>query len=245
MTGYYHATRAPRYSVLFALPLLVLYEVLAATLAQPGQGELRNAADVILRAAFTTAAGPYGQTVFMGAVIGLGAWLVVRDMRATRDRLRPGYFAAMFAESTFLGLIFGFVIGMLTIRLLGPLQALALSPIAGEPWATRLMLSLGAGLYEELFFRVLLVTALVLVGQRVLKLSAGWSIGMAVVASALIFSAFHYIGPYGDALELQSFTFRALAGLAFSGLYVTRGFGITAWTHALYDVYVLRVLASG
>jgi hypothetical protein len=29
-----------------------------------------------------------------------------------------------------------------------------------------------------------------------------------------------------------------VAGLLFSGLYVLRGFGITAWTHALYDVFL-------
>ena len=55
---------------------------------------------------------------------------------------------------------------------------------------------------------------------------------------ALIFSAFHYIGPYGDRLELGSFTFRTIAGVLFSGLYLLRGFGITAWTHALYDVFL-------
>jgi len=58
----------------------------------------------------------------------------------------------------------------------------------------------------------------------------------AVCLGALIFSAFHYIGPYGEPLELGSFTFRTVAGLLFSGLYVLRGFGITSWTHALYDV---------
>jgi hypothetical protein len=58
------------------------------------------------------------------------------------------------------------------------------------------------------------------------------------VAGALIFSGFHYIGQYGDAFALSTFTFRAIAGLVFSGLYLTRGFGITAWTHALYDVFL-------
>ena len=58
------------------------------------------------------------------------------------------------------------------------------------------------------------------------------------VLGALIFSAFHYIGPYGEPLELGSFTFRTVAGFLFSGLYVLRGFGITAWTHALYDVFL-------
>jgi hypothetical protein len=59
------------------------------------------------------------------------------------------------------------------------------------------------------------------------------------VLGALVFSGFHYVGQYADALTLQSFTFRALAGVAFSALYLVRGFGITAWTHALYDVAVL------
>ena len=62
---------------------------------------------------------------------------------------------------------------------------------------------------------------------------------LAVVAGAVIFSAFHYIGPFGDPFDLQSFTFRMLSGLAFSGLFVLRGFGVTAWTHALYDSFLL------
>ncbi|HEV8178644.1 MAG TPA: hypothetical protein VGP44_13290, partial [Gemmatimonadales bacterium] len=60
----------------------------------------------------------------------------------------------------------------------------------------------------------------------------------AVASGALIFSAFHYVGPYGDRFELGSFTFRAVAGVLFSGLYLLRGFGITAWTHALYDIFL-------
>jgi uncharacterized protein len=59
------------------------------------------------------------------------------------------------------------------------------------------------------------------------------------ILAALVFSAFHYVGPYGDPLRLGSFTFRFLAGLALSGLYVLRGFGVTAWTHALYNVFLL------
>ena len=57
-----------------------------------------------------------------------------------------------------------------------------------------------------------------------------------MIVGALVFSAFHYIGPYGDRLDLASFTFRAVAGVLFSALYLLRGFGITAWTHAIYDV---------
>src|SRR5439155_584890 len=63
----------------------------------------------------------------------------------------------------------------------------------------------------------------------------------ATFAGAAIFSAFHYLGPYGDRWQLYSFAFRMVAGLFFSGLYLARGFGITAWTHALYDVLLLMM----
>jgi hypothetical protein len=60
----------------------------------------------------------------------------------------------------------------------------------------------------------------------------------ATILGAAIFSAFHYIGPYGDQLQVYSFVFRMVAGMFFSALYLVRGFGITAWTHALYDVFL-------
>ena len=61
----------------------------------------------------------------------------------------------------------------------------------------------------------------------------------AALLGAVVFSAFHYVGPYGDQLQVYSFVFRTIAGLAFSALFLLRGFGITAWTHALYDAFLL------
>jgi hypothetical protein len=107
--------------------------------------------------------------------------------------------------------------------------------------ATQLMVSLGAGIYEELLFRVLMVGTLAWLARRVLGWNPLASGILATVLGALIFSAFHYVGPYGDRLELGSFAFRAIAGVMFSGVYLLRGFGITAWTHALYDVFLAVV----
>jgi len=105
--------------------------------------------------------------------------------------------------------------------------------------ATRIMLALGAGIYEELLFRVILVSGISAIAERLLGWQRTTAGIVAVIISATIFSAFHYIGPYGDPLRLDSFLFRALGGVAFSVVYLLRGFGITAWTHALYDVLVL------
>src|SRR6266576_2817959 len=186
-TSYWQVSRAPRYSLLFAIPLLVFYQVLALLLAH-GEHSIRNGADVILQALFTAAAGAWGPPLFMVCLIGGGLWLVTRDMRAHGSRLRGGLFAAMLGESIALAL------------LVGALAAAARGLLGWRP------------------------------------LTAGIA---ATLAGAAIFSAFHYIGPYGDRWQLYSFAFRMVAGLFFSALYLVRGFGITAWTHALYDVLLL------
>jgi hypothetical protein len=240
--GYFNAARSPRYSILFALPLLIAYEGLAALLSSPSGGGMRNGADALLRGAFSAVAGVHGPAIFMGAIILLGVWLVARDMKKSKEALRGPYFAGMLLESSLLAVLFGLVIGTVTAKLLGAASLLAIAApdqLAQMSWTTRLMLSLGAGLYEELFFRVLLVTGLTAFGTVVLGWGRGLSVAVAIVVSAFLFSLFHYIGPYGDPFQIASFTFRLLSGLAFSALYVWRGFGITAWTHALYDAFLL------
>src|SRR2546430_14895120 len=70
-TSYWQVSRAPRYSLLFAIPLLVFYQVLALLLAH-GERSIRNGADVILQALFTAAAGAWGPPLFMVCLIGGG-----------------------------------------------------------------------------------------------------------------------------------------------------------------------------
>jgi len=241
MHTYWQASRAPRYSLLFALPLLIIYQVLAA-LAPPGPGGMgvRNGADVILESVFVWLAGVWGPRLFMLCLIGVGAWLIARDLRANRT-LSPAVLAGMLLESVLLALVFGVVVGSLTAAVLGtppPPMVVGFNTQQLSRW-TMLMLSLGAGIYEELLFRVVLVGLLAWGAKKLLgwrPLVAG---SAATVLGALIFSAFHYIGPFGDRFEVYSFVFRTIAGLFFSGLYLLRGFGITAWTHALYDVLLL------
>ena len=249
-SSYWHASRSPRYSLLFALPLLVAYELLAAALSSRADVAVRNGADVLLKTAFLAVAGDRGPIVFGAALIGGSLWFVGRDWRARGAPDRPVFFAGMAAEAFALALVTGVVVGVATTQLLGGfgVMSTALPALATEAGATLpagrltgLMLSLGAGLYEELLFRVLLVTALAALARRALELKPVPAGAVAATVGALLFSAFHYVGPYGDPFELQSFTFRALAGLYFSALYLLRGFGITAWTHALYDVFILAL----
>jgi hypothetical protein len=240
--GYWSLTRTPRYSLTLALPLLALYEVLALAVNSSAGPAIRNGADVLLKGVAASLLGSRGPAIFGGILVLVMVVLAVRDVRRNPG-MQPGLLLAMLAESAVLALAFGIVVGLVTAQLLN-LVPLAMGPLEAMPWPTALMVSLGAGLYEELLFRVLLVSGLLLVG-RLLFGWGRWGAGVfAVLGGALIFSAFHYVGPYADALEAPSFVFRTVAGLAFSGLYVLRGFGITAWTHALYDVFLLAAVRT-
>jgi membrane protease YdiL (CAAX protease family) len=231
---YYRDSRSARYTILFAVPLLIGYEVLALVLQDAGGG-VRNGADVLLKSLFIGFGGARGLLVFNLVLIAVGGWLVARDWRRHPGRLRLGVFGGMLLESAILAAVVGIVVGTATNALL---QRLVVGQFDGMDLPTQLMVSLGAGIYEELLFRVILVGALAALGARLFGWTPRTAGVTAAVVGALLFSAFHYVGPYGDPLQLGSFTFRALAGLVFSGLYLTRGFGIAAWTHALYDVYV-------
>jgi hypothetical protein len=236
--SYWELSRAPRYSLVFALPLLLLYQILAILEPVGREGSLRNGADVILESLFIALAGRQGPLLFMLCLIAGGLWLVVRDMRRRGSRLRGAVFALMLVESTVLALGFGIAVAALTSQFVRP-PLLIGTQVETLDWWSRLMLSVGAGIYEELLFRVVLVAALAWIGHAVL----GWRPTIAglwaTLLGAMLFSAAHYVGPYGDRLTLYSFVFRMIAGVFFSALYLLRGFGITAWTHALYDLFLL------
>lgn len=241
LRDYLQATRAPRYSLTLALPLLLLYEALAFLLSGDAYAGVRNGADVLLKTLFVWLGGRTGLTVFAALLLGTGAYFAIRDGRR-HGWPRRGYLAGMAGEAVLYALLLGGVTATLTSWLLPggiPMfAALAQGGLQEFDLATQLTISLGAGIYEELLFRVLLVSALVALAARGFGWSAAPAGTFAAVTGALIFSAFHYIGAFGDPWELGSFTFRAIAGLLFSGLYLTRGLGITAWTHALYDVFL-------
>lgn len=237
-SSYWSATRAPRYSLIFVFPLLVTYEILARLIA--GESGIRNGADVLLKSLFVLLGGRHGLTVFAVLLFGTGLFLVIRDWKQN-GAPRGIFYLGMTIESVIYAFLFGGVTSALTALLLRGPSLLMIVQAQSMPLATQLMVSLGAGIYEELLFRVLLVSAL----AKLATGGFGWrplpAGGFATVLGALIFSAFHYIGPLGDTLTLSSFMFRMVAGLLLSGLFLLRGFGVAAWTHALYDV-ILTVL---
>lgn len=109
---------------------------------------------------------------------------------------------------------------------------------------------IGAGIYEELVFRLILICILIVIFQDLIGMDHLNSIVLSVLVSAALFSAYHHIDFFTgrpnavDPFDLTEFIFRTIAGIYFAILYAIRGFGITAGTHAFYNIMAVIISAG-
>lgn len=233
---YLRRTNTSLFSYLMALPLFICYELLML-MTRPSDGEIvRIAVDAWIKYLFSTFdVNILALTLLLFVLLGM---VIFYKERSHLSELNWKYFYLMFFEAIAYAVILLFLIsGMIT-----QIFNLALSEsIESLSVLQQFTLSLGAGLYEELFFRLILVSAGIWIFSKLLD--KRWAGGIAaVVLSAFIFSIAHYTGSLGEAFTFTSFTFRLLFGIALSAIYLLRGFGMAAWTHAIYDIIVLLVI---
>jgi membrane protease YdiL (CAAX protease family) len=223
--------------------------------------QVRNAADVWLRVLLESLGlRPLWATLAMMGVL----VLTIPLLRRGEVRLEGRYLFFMLGEALLYSLALGIVINLVLYVLVytwlaspqsivaplalqtptqgalaGWLPRLPLGMSGSRDTFTGIALSLGAGLFEEFAFRVVLLT--VLLGLFRLIMRPAWAALVAVILAALAFALAHYVGSLGEPLALHSLLFRFLAGLLFTLLYYQRGFAITAYAHALYDIWVLLI----
>ena len=222
---YWSLSRTPLTSLVFTLPLVLAYEGGVLLL---GRSHPRNGADVWLRQLLDgVGLGAYFLLPVL-TVLGLLAWHHIEH-----DRWR-------YSSAVLLGMAGECLLWAVALVGLAQLQENLWSLQTGAAWEgilARLIGFCGAGLYEEVLFRLLLLPLVVWVLQRLgfSMFSAGLC---ALLSTSLLFSAAHYVGPDGDTLQLYSFFFRTMAGIFFAALFLLRGFGIAAGTHAAYDLVI-------
>lgn len=230
---YFSQTSSLTYSYLIALPLLIMYEVFIMISQPDAETFVRLSADIWIKWLFAIFGFNTLKYTLAIALI-LGIYVFFKD-RENPVKVRGRFFLYMILES----ILYAIVIALLISGFLGMIfNFSATGGIGGLTKFQQLALSLGAGLYEELVFRVLLVNGLVVLFGW-LNFQKGWKHASAMILAALLFSAVHYIGVFGDQFTLSSFLFRFLFGLALNGLLIYRGFGIAAWTHSMYNVIVV------
>ena len=103
----------------------------------------------------------------------------------------------------------------------------------------RAAMAAGAGVYEELAFRMVVMGGL----HMLLSDVGGWrkpgAWVAAMVVSALLFAVYHPLRGADGAFQWWRFAFLVIGGDWFGTLYHWRGFGIAAGTHAAYDFTAL------
>lgn len=245
-TGYLERSRQPL-EILFALlPFIMLYEYELARVLRTSEGVLTNGAHLALLRlfeAFDIDAYALSLPGFLLVAILVG-WQVVRRKPWIVDLSVVG---RMYLESAALALPLVVFSGVVA-RAVPPAAALAQSGAAPDfatlPFAGQVAVALGAGLYEEMIFRLALITALVALFHDALRLERRTSVVVAVGLSAIAFAAYHPNRSPDGAFLPQRFVFFLGAGIYFGVLYVMRGFGVAVATHALYDVAAALLAAA-
>jgi membrane protease YdiL (CAAX protease family) len=228
-TGYWTESRQPLASLVFIAPLLVVYELGVVVLG------VQTGADVWMRKTLNLLG--FGQHLLL-PILTAALLLGWHHIKGGRWRVPAGVLPGMLAECLLLAIalrvilqlqkgLFGLVSGAGTVSLADKFK-----PLAGG-----FIGYLGAGIYEELLFRLILLSLVLWLLYR-LGVPGGRGFVIAAATTSLVFAVAHYVGPYGEQFQAFSFVFRFIAGVFFSVLFVYRGFGIAAGTHAFYDILV-------
>ena len=228
--SYFLQTRSSFYSFLFTIPLFFIYEVGILFLSKDDILVVRNGADFLMRSILESFGilGLYG----LGAIFLIG--FIITYIYFFNDKsnksIRADYLFIMIFESVCWALILYFLLSKFMLVLMNPI---------GKTITQQVTLAVGAGIYEEFLFRVMLISGLTGIIGFVFLWSEKTRKAAALIIAAGIFSAFHFMGDYGDYFSMELFLLRFFAGIVLGVLYIARGFGITAYAHSIYDLIVL------
>lgn len=223
----------PLTSAVLVFPLFMIYQ--AGILVSDGF----NGVDFTTQTLVELAAQDMGNylIVLAGLLLGYGAILVILRKRGS---FSPRAFAPVLLESSFYALTMGSIILFFMEKLIPGTPGLAIGHSVGP--IDVLVISAGAGLHEELIFRLIGMGGLSWLLAGLTGPKRAWI--LALIISSIAFSLAHHIGPAGEDFAFSVFVFRSFAGVFFALIYHVRGFAVAAWTHTLYDVYVLSFHAG-
>ena len=232
---YWQKTRRPLPSLVFLIPLLSLYETGVLWMGGHNPDSLRNGADSWMRAILEQVGLNPAYLMPLVIVFIFTVW----QLKSQESwQLDGGVLLGMLGESLALAVAL-IVIGRVQDMAFQKLEASGIVASLGSPPAAieDLVCYVGAGIYEETLFRLLLLPAIYYC-LTTIGLPSVVATTIAVTGSGLAFSAAHYIGPVAEPFVWFSFIFRWLAGIFFAGIFVLRGFGVAVGAHAAYDILV-------
>lgn len=238
--GYWASTRRPLPSLALVAPIVLAYEGGVVWLGGAASNALRTGADAWMRRSLAELGLTDRWFLPLALLMVLLGWQAVRPREW---RFSPTIVAGMVFESLALAVC---LVGVSRLVDLGfdylersapALRLLQVGPDPGRAQWEELVGFLGAGVYEEALFRLLLVPLLYYT-LRLLQTPQVFASALAVTGSALLFSLAHHAGNPGEAFTWFAFVFRWMAGVFFAWVFILRGFGIAVGAHTAYDILV-------
>lgn len=257
LAEYARASRTPLHVLAFLLPLILIYEVGLALHHEElaASGGVRAWA-MIAGAMETLGVSPSTVVGYsLPAAVIVVVLLLWHAFEKRRWKLKPLVVPLMFAEAVAWMVPLLLFAGVLT-RLSEPVQAIpspspaplvpaSLDALGHLSWQARLVIAIGAGLYEELLFRMALLALLHAVLADLCRLRPGVTVAIALPISAIAFMLYHDVwtgsGPVFG-LALAPALLYLVGGLYLGAIYLLRGFGLAVGAHACYNVTVLVLL---
>ena len=246
--SYWERTRLPVYSLAFVLPMVLFYEVGAILVNKPIVAThgfpVRNASDELIRRLMEGVLTTLGLGSFFMSGVLIAAVLLIWQIASRRPwEVKSGTLCRMLLESSILAVVLPLVVYYLIEPML-PATIENGPAFLRRPLFANIVMSFGAGVYEEFVFRLVLVGVFTLILNGLTGVRWRTSTLIGVVLSAILFALAHHVGSLAEAFAWPAFLFRVGSGLFFGAVYYFRGFGIAAGTHALYDVVYFVFLAN-
>lgn len=225
--GYLAESRSASMGLVVTLPLVVLYQVGLLV----SHSRVRNLAEIWLARPFNMMGLDGSLAVNLLLITGLviAFWKLER-----RGPICASFLVVMAFESLLYAVLMFRTSTIVAEQVQRPFKEML--SMSGAPWET-VPLLVGAGVYEEVLFRLILLGGGTLLFHKVFQFNQVVSFVLMLVISSFAFSAAHYAGQ--ETFESFVFTYRIVCGVFLGLLFITRGLGVAAWTHALYNIIVL------
>ena len=196
---------------------------------------LRNGADALMRQLLATL-GISG-LFWIGGLFFIAFIVIYFIQRYSWEEyeIKSRYFLYMVFESILWSYLLFLLMSNMHLILMAP---------SGYKVLQNVTLAIGAGLYEEILFRVILIVLFNYILSLVFQWEYYFKNIVSIVLASVFFSLFHFLGELGDFYSFNIFMVRFFAGIYLGILYFFRGFGIAAWTHSLYDLIVLKHITT-
>lgn len=240
--GYFWHSAQPLHILAFLLPPIIIYELGSTGLIGHGVDAKLEAQDMLVR--FFDLFGVLG--LHLPALALVVTLLIQHVLSRNSWRLHPGVLLAMIAESTFLTgplIIVGVILEPVAAMMLQDAAGSAQIQLTNNNTFQGIFLAFGAGIYEEMLFRLVLITFLHFIVTDVLGFKHKTGMVVAVLLSAVAFAWHHNeVMLPGSGINWRLACFYVIAGAYFGVLFLARGLGIAVGVHLMYDLLVFVVM---